>query len=269
MLAVGWLGLTGQSEPQFDVKDLAIQNQFGSFSQEWLIGVSVLLSLMLITVLVLSFIRKRARQREREQFLREQAERSLELLMGKAYESEDVRRSMQRILQTVDPLEVLEFARSLDKYENQAHVFLQSEGESVSAQKEIFQLRKRLKLDFNNSQVPFQFTQLLAPGQTVECQIPHPDKEIKFQSVVLGLSESKLLLKPPTVNKKPANLKNFPEIHCEVYRPEDGTYRFTVPILDQLPEKKHALVTGHTRDILRVNYDTKRKSSLEEEWYME
>ncbi|GIT03681.1 MAG: hypothetical protein CM1200mP28_09400 [Deltaproteobacteria bacterium] len=53
---------------------------------------------------------------------------------------------------------------------------------------------------------------MLEPGTHLECQILHKNKYVVFMSNILDSNETELLIKPPKVKSRPANMKQFTEL---------------------------------------------------------
>jgi hypothetical protein len=69
---------------------------------------------------------------------------------------------------------------------------------------------------------------------------------------ILDANESHLYIKPPSVKKRPANLKQFPSIHCRLRRANDADYEFDVDIVDQLIDEMNAVILKQTSEIHKM-----------------
>ena len=74
---------------------------------------------------------------------------------------------------------------------------------------------------------------MLEPGTHLECQILHNEKNVVFMSNVLDSNETELMLKPPKVKNRPANMKQFTELQCRIRRENDADYEFKLKIIGQ------------------------------------
>ena len=95
------------------------------------------------------------------------------------------------------------------------------------------------------------------------------ERMLKFDSIVLAQSESKLLIKTPRLGESPVEIKDAAEISCQIERHKDGIYEFRLPILAQKQGKQNVLVMQHSSDIKLNSKANINKDTLEEEWYME
>jgi len=143
------------------------------------------------------------------------------------------------------------------------------EHNSAEAQKALTQTRKLLNLSLNNSNIPFTSSKLLPIGQALQCQVQLGERKLKFDSIVLAQSESKLLIKTPQVGERPVEIKDVAEISCQIERHKDGIYEFRLPFLAQKQGKQNVLVMHHSSDIKLISKANIDKDTLEEEWYME
>ena len=98
----------------------------------------------------------------------------------------------------------------------------------------------------------FMCTQMLEPGTHLEFQIRHNKKIIVFLSTILDSNETQLLIKPPTVKRRPANLKQFKELYCMVRRGNEAEYEFKFKILGQLVTDLNAVILRHTKNIRKL-----------------
>ena len=161
--------------------------------------------------------------------------------------------------------------RGVEKHERQkvAEEYLELENNSAEAQKALSQTRKLLNVSLNNSNIPFTNSKLLPIGQALQCQVQLGERMLKFDSIVLAQSESKLLIKTPQLGEGPVEIKDAAEISCQIERHKDGIYEFRLPFLAQKQGKQNVLVMQHSSDIKLISKANIDKDTLEEEWYME
>ena len=60
------------------------------------------------------------------------------------------------------------------------------------------------------------------------------------------------MIKPPRVNKRPANMKQFSELFCNIRRGKDADYEFKFKIIGQLTKDLNAVILSHTRNIKKL-----------------
>ncbi len=201
------------------------------------------------------FFFNRYKKRQAEQQLQkvsdEKAYLRLDVILSKLNVLQPERKLLEEIADSTHPNELLPMVESSEHFENRVDVYKKKKPETRIL-KQIYNLRHKLGFDFHNKRANFITTQMLAGGIKVECQIPHPAKKILFVTPVLHVTETQILLKPPTIKKKPVNLKRFPSLICRVRREDEADYEFTVPILDQVTGKSNAVIMGHTKDIRKM-----------------
>ena len=93
---------------------------------------------------------------------------------------------------------------------------------------------------------------MLEPGTHLECVIHHKGKNVVFTTSILDSTEKQLLIKPPRVNKRPANMKQFSELFCNLRREKDADYEFKFKIIGQLSKDLNAVILSHTRNIKKL-----------------
>ena len=65
------------------------------------------------------------------------------------------------------------------------------------------------------------------------------------------------MLRPPTIKKKPVNLKRFPHLTARIRR-QNIDFEFNLPIVNQISEKNHVVIVEHTSVIKKLfvrNYE--------------
>ena len=71
-------------------------------------------------------------------------------------------------------------------------------------------------------------------------------------STILDSNETQLLITPPTVKRRPANMKQFKELYCKVRRGNDADYEFKFKIIGQLITDLNAVILRHTKRIRKL-----------------
>ncbi|MBF0279808.1 MAG: PilZ domain-containing protein [SAR324 cluster bacterium] len=151
------------------------------------------------------------------------------------------------------PDDILPLVESVEDFEEKVENFKKKEEKPDSkVLKSIYNLRHKLGFDVLNKRINFITTQMLTGGIKLECRIPHPNKNILFVSPILNVSESGILLKPPTIRKKPVKLKQYPYLICRIRREDEADYEFRLPILNQIFGKPNAVVLGHSNEIKKL-----------------
>jgi c-di-GMP-binding flagellar brake protein YcgR len=82
---------------------------------------------------------------------------------------------------------------------------------------------------------------------------------------ILDSNETHLYIKPPTVKRRPANLKQFPSLHCRLRRANDADYEFDLEIVDQLIDEMNAVVLLHSSDIRKMTIRESERVPLDME----
>ena len=93
---------------------------------------------------------------------------------------------------------------------------------------------------------------MLEKGLKLECEIRHKSRNVVFMTSILEAKESHIYVKPPTVKRSPANLKQFPSLHCRLRRVNDADYEFDLEIVDQLIDEMNAVILKQTSDIRKM-----------------
>lgn len=181
----------------------------------------------------------------------EKAHLRLDIVLSKLNVLPPERKLLEEIANATHPDDLLPMVESVEEFEQKVVEFKKEKRES-KVLKAIYHLRHKLGYDFHNKRASFITTQMLAGGLKLECQIPHEKKEILFVSPILTVSESGILLKPPTIKKKPVNLKKYPHLTCRIRREEEADYEFQLPIINQIFGKPNAIILGHTDDIKKM-----------------
>jgi len=161
------------------------------------------------------------------------------------------RQLLEDIANSKKPEVVIPLVQNSEDFEAKVDAFKQKKPDPKSV-KRIYKLRQMLGYDFNNRRIPFTLTQMLNSELKLECQIPHPKRQILFISPILNVTETQLWIKPPTIKGKAANLKKFPHLICKIRRGEEADYEFQAPIQNQIAGKLDAVVLGHSQEIKKL-----------------
>jgi len=81
-------------------------------------------------------------------------------------------------------------------------------------------------------------------------------------SNILDSNERQMLIKPPKVKSRPANMKQFTELLCKIRRENDADYEFKLKIIGQLVRDLNAVILDHTSNISRLHIRTSERLQL-------
>jgi hypothetical protein len=179
------------------------------------------------------------------------------LALGSEFEArqveEEEREFFPKLCNTSDAIELLPVIMSSEKFEKIVEDYKKSDRFSKLDLARIFLLRRSLQFTFKNTAVGFSCSQMIEGGTHLECQIHHKGKNVVFTTSVLDSNETQLLIKPPTVKRRPANMKQFFELYCNIRRGEDADYEFKFKIIGQLAKDLNAVILRHTNNIHRLH----------------
>jgi hypothetical protein len=198
---------------------------------------------------LLRYIRAKQEQEELDQIVDEQAQLELDTELEARRVSKENREFLRELCDTEDPVELVPVIMSFEEFEKVVEEFKASPRFRAPALAQIFNLRKALGFTIKNSEYAFLCTQMLLNGTKLECQIHSKGKSVAFMTSVLDANETELLIKPPMVKRRPANLKQFPEIACRLRREGDADYDFTLRVLDQITDEMNAVVLEQSKHI--------------------
>ena len=198
---------------------------------------------------LLRYIRAKQEQEELDQIVDDQAQLELDTELEARRVSKENREFLRELCDTEDPVELVPVIMSFEEFEKVVEEFKASPRFRAPALAQIFNLRKALGFTIKNSEYAFLCTQMLLNGTKLECQIYSKGKSVAFMTSVLDANETELLIKPPTVKGRPANLKQFPEIACRLRREGDADYDFTLRVLDQITDEMNAVVLEQSKHI--------------------
>jgi hypothetical protein len=198
---------------------------------------------------LLRYIRAKQEQEQLDQIVDEQAQLELDTELEARRVSKENREFLRELCDTEDPVELVPVIMSFEEFEKVVEEFKASPRFRAPALAQIFNLRKALGFTIKNSEYAFLCTQMLLNGTKLECQIHSKGKSVAFMTSVLDANETELLIKPPMVKRRPANLKQFPEIACRLRREGDADYDFTLRVLDQITDEMNAVVLEQSKHI--------------------
>ena len=176
-------------------------------------------------------------------------------------EDED-REFFLKLTDSKDPAKHVPVIMSSQKFEDAIIVYKKTNKFKDSDLDKIYMLRKGLQFTFKNTKASFICTQMLEPGTHLECQILHQEKNVVFMSNVLDSNEKELLIKPPKVKNRPANMKQFTELNCRIRRENDADYEFKLKIIGQLVRDLNAVILKHTSNIRRLHIRNSERLQL-------
>ena len=262
-----WFFSSGQQN--FEVSDLAPKTQQVEVPLQWIFGGGAIIVLLIVILMVQIQLKRKSEFKMRQKYNFDHAEQQLNSMMGSDPNGFELRKLIETVLGTKDSIEIMNFSRSLVDFDKRSDEYLELENNSAEAQKALSQTRKLLNVSLNNSNIPFTNSKLLPIGQALQCQVQLGERMLKFDSIVLAQSESKLLIKTPQLGESPVEIKDAAEISCQIERHKEGIYEFRLPILAQKQGKQNVLVMQHSSDIKLISKANINKDTLEEEWYME
>lgn len=161
------------------------------------------------------------------------------------------RDALHILVDTEDPEKLLPVIKSNELFEKLFTQFKKGNPDPKEVQM-INDLRRSLNFVFSNSKLPFLCSQMLPADMNLECEISFKGKNIFFLSPILETTENRILLKPPMVKGRPANLRQFPSVTCRLRRAKDADYQFTLKIVEQSIEE-NAVILSHTTDIRKMS----------------
>ncbi len=259
-----WFMLSGQFRKSYEGRPQALdggnlsvfkfkQPKVAVSTPEWVYWATGggLLAVALGFVFLIRF-KKYQEEMQRKKVAEEKAHLRLDVILSKLNIILPERKLLEALANGAShPDDILPLVESVEDFEGKVTEFKKTKPDA-KVLKSIYNLRHKLGFDVNNKRANFISTQMLAGGIKLECQIPHPTKQVLFVSTILTVSENGILLKPPTVKKKPVNLKRYPHLVCRIRRGEEADYEFQLPILNQIFGKPNAIVLGHTNNIKKM-----------------
>ena len=251
-------GIDRSNKPSFSTGDLETSNLFQSMPppSTWPISFWITLFVLVFGSIGgfygVRYLREKQAQEELDAIVDEQAQMGLETEYENKKIDEETREFVTELCGIADPVDILPVISSSELFEQTVIDFKESERFEEEAHQKIFELRKSLEFTFKNLDWPFLNTQMLEKGMKIECEIRHKSRNVVFMTSILDTNESHLYIKPPSVKKRPANLKQFPSIHCRLRRANDADYEFDVDIVDQLIDEMNAVILKQTSEIRKM-----------------
>ena len=248
----------GGSSPSFSTGDLETSNLFQAMPppSTWPISFWIALFILVFGSIGgfygVRYLREKQAQEELDAIVDEQAQMGLETEYENKKIDEETREFVTELCGIADPVDILPVISSSELFEQTVIDFKESDRFEEEAYPKIFELRKSLEFTFKNLDWPFLNTQMLEKGMKLECEIRHKSRNVVFMTSILDANESHLYIKPPSVKKRPANLKQFPSIHCRLRRANDADYEFDVEIVDQLIDEMNAVILKQTSEIRKM-----------------
>ena len=251
-------GIDRSNKPSFSTTDLETSNLFQAMPppSTWPISFWITLFFLVFGSIGgfygVRYLREKQAQEELDAIVDEQAQMGLETEYENKKIDEETREFVTELCGTVDPVDILPLISSSELFEQTVIDFKESDRFEEEAYPKIFELRKSLEFTFKNLDWPFLNTQMLEKGMKLECEIRHKSRNVVFMTSILDANESHLYIKPPSVKKRPANLKQFPSIHCRLRRANDADYEFDLEIVDQLIDEMNAVILKQTSEIRKM-----------------
>jgi len=251
-------GIDRSNKPSFSTTDLETSNLFQAMPppSTWPISFWIALFFLVFGSIGgfygVRYLREKQAQEELDAIVDEQAQMGLETEYENKKIDEETREFVTELCGTVDPVDILPLISSSELFEQTVIDFKESDRFEEEAYPKIFELRKSLEFTFKNLDWPFLNTQMLEKGMKLECEIRHKSRNVVFMTSILDANESHLYIKPPSVKKRPANLKQFPSIHCRLRRANDADYEFDLEIVDQLIDEMNAVILKQTSEIRKM-----------------
>ena len=211
------------------------------------------------------YLREKQAQEEMDAIVDEQAQLGLETELETKKIEQDERDLLVELCATDDPVELLPVVSSSEVFEEKVEEYKSSERFDKKSLKQIYDLRRHLEFSFRNFESPFLNTQMLEKGQKLECELRYKSRNVIFITSILEANENHLYIKPPTVKRRPANLKQFPFLHCRIQRANDAEYEFDLKIVDQLIDEMNAVVLEQTSAIRKMTIRESERVPMEKE----
>ena len=258
----GWLLLCGidrsPKQANFGLKDLQAKNMLQSMPPlseiplSFYLILSAFIASVVSVILLVRFLHKKKIRERLEKIAENQAQLSVDSVFEGRQVDDEERKFIKQMCNSKDPVILLPVIMSAKVFEKTAEDYKKSSKFSKSDLEKIFLLRKSLQFTFKNTGVEFNCSQMLEPGTHLECVIHHKGKNVVFTTSILDSTENQLLIKPPRVNKRPANMKQFSELFCNLRREKDADYEFKFKIIGQLSKDLNAVILSHTRNIKKL-----------------
>ncbi len=262
IIIFGWLILCGidrsPKKSNFTLRDLQTTNLIQSMptmseipASFYYISSTLILSLV-GGIFTIRFLHKKKIKEGLDKIAKDQAQLGVDAELESRKIDEKDRNFLIKLCNTNDPSILLEALMSSEMFEKFVDDYKNSNRFSKPELIKISTLRRNLQFNFKNLKFSFICSQMLEPGSHLEFQIRHNGKNIVFMSPILDSNETQMLIKPPTVKRRPANIKQFSELYCVVRRGNEAEYEFKLKILGQLVTDLNAVILGHTKNIRKL-----------------
>ncbi len=261
-IAAIWFLLCGidrtPKKSNFTLKDLQTTNLIQTMPPMSEIPLSfyIISSLLIVSlvggILTIRYLHKKKIQEGLDKIAEDQAQLAVDAQLESRQVDDQDRNFLNELCNTNDPSILLQVLTSSETFEKVVEEYKKSNRFSKSEIMKIAMLRKSLQFTFKNLKFNFICTQMLEVGKHLEFQIRHKGRIIVFMSPILDSNETQMLIKPPTVKKRPANLKQFSELYCIVRRGNEAEYEFRLKILGQLVTDLNAVILRHTKNIRKL-----------------
>ena len=251
-------GIDRSNTPSFSTSDLETSNLFQSMPPPSTWPISFWITLFVLVFgsvggfFGVKYLREKQAQEELDAIVDEQAQLGLDTELENKNIEQEARDFLEVMCGTSDPVDLLPVISSSELFEETAQEFKDSERFDEELLPQLYDLRRSLEFSYKNLEVPFLNTQMLEKGLKLECEIRHKSRNVVFMTSILDANESHIYVKPPTVKRRPANLKRFPSLHCRLRRVNDADYEFDLEIVDQLIDEMNAVILKQTSDIRKM-----------------
>ena len=272
-IMTAWLFLSGISrspkEAKFGLQDLQSKNLLQSMPPLSEIPLSFYLSAggfvgsVAGGIFLVRYLHKNKIRKDLEKIAEDQAQLSVDSEFEARQVDDEERAFLIELCGTSDPAQLLPVIMSVERYEQKVEDYKDSVDFSREDFNKIFLLRKSLQFSFKNTEVDFSTTQMIEAGTQLEFQIRHEQKKIVFMSTILDSNETELLIKPPTAKRRPANIRQFKDLYCNIRRGNDADYEFKFKIIGQLKTDLNAVILRHTNKIRKLQIRISERLPME------
>jgi hypothetical protein len=272
-IMTAWLFLCGidrsPKDAKFGLQDLQSSNLLQSMPPLSEIPLSFYLSAAALVgsvvggIFLVRYLQKKKIHEDLEKIAEDQAQLAVDSEFESRQVDDEDRDFLIELCGTSEPAELLPVIMFVEKYEQKVADYKKSTKISKADLNKIFMLRKSLQFSFKNTDVNFSSTQMIEVGTQLEFQIRHEQKKIVFTSTIIDSNETQLLIKPPTVKRRPANIRQFKELYCNIRRGNDADYEFKFEIIGQLKKDLNAVILSHTNKIRKLQIRISERLPME------
>jgi hypothetical protein len=272
-IMTAWLFLCGidrsPKDAKFGLQDLQSSNLLQSMPPLSEIPLSFYLSAAALVgsvvggIFLVRYLQKKKINEDLEKIAEDQAQLAVDSEFESRQVDDEDRDFLIELCGTSEPAELLPVIMFVEKYEQKVADYKKSTKISKADLNKIFMLRKSLQFSFKNTDVNFSSTQMIEVGTQLEFQIRHEQKKIVFTSTIIDSNETQLLIKPPTVKRRPANIRQFKELYCNIRRGNDADYEFKFKIIGQLKTDLNAVKLKHTNKIRKLQIRISERLPME------